>query len=64
MMKNRQYLFKFSDFFISLLLFRRKIIVFCPSVMILTMIAATLHKLLKKKTLGVGGVNGHQFAII
>ena len=47
-MKNWPFLFKFSDFFISLRLFQRKLIVFYPSMMILIIIAAIFHKLLKK----------------
>ena len=31
MMKNGPYLFKFSDFFTNLRLFRRENIVFCPA---------------------------------
>ena len=48
MMKNGPYLFVFSNFSISLRLFRRKIIVICPSMMNLVIIAAIFHKLLKK----------------
>ena len=48
MMKNGPYLFKFSDFFISLRLLQKKFIVFCPSMMILIIIAAAIfHELLK-----------------
>ena len=64
MMKNGPYLFKFTDFFISLCLFRRESIVFCPATIILIIIALIFHKLLKKKKSVVGGVNGHRFAII
>ena len=52
-MKNRQYLFKFSNFCISLHVFRRKIIVFCPSMMILIIIAAIFSQIIEKK-LGCG----------
>ena len=62
-MKNGPYLFKFSDFFTSLRLFRRENIVFCPATIFLIIIAPIFHKLLKKNS-GVGGVNGHRFAII
>ena len=62
MIKSGPYLFKFTDFFISLRLFRRENIVFCPATIVLIIIAPIFHKLLKKS--GVGGVNGHRFAII
>ena len=52
MMTNVPYLFKFTDFFISLRLIRRKIIVFCSSKMIL--IAAIFHKLFLKNSVWVG----------
>ena len=54
MMKNGTYLFKFSDFFTSLCLFWRENIVFCPTRIILIVIAPIFHKFSKKK-LGVGG---------
>ena len=62
MMKNGPYLIKFSDFFTSTRLFRKENIVFCPPTIILIIIAPIFHKLLKNS--GVGGVNGHRFAII
>ena len=62
MMKNGPYLIKFSDFFTSTRLFRKENIVFCPATIILIIIAPIFHKLLKNS--GVGGVNGHRFAII
>ena len=48
-MKYGPYLFKFTDFFIRLRLFRRENIVFCHAMIILIIIAPILHKLLKKK---------------
>ena len=54
--------FKFSDFFTSLHLIRRKNIVFCPTTINLIIISPIIHKLLKN--LDVGGVNGYLFAII
>ena len=48
MMKNGLYLFKFTNFFISLRLFGRENIVFCPATIILIIIALIFHKLLKK----------------
>ena len=54
MMKNRPYLFKYADFFISLRLVQREIIVFCPSKMILIIIAAIFHNVLKKLGRGWG----------
>ena len=42
------YLFKFTDFFISLRLFRRENIFFCPATIILIIIAPIFHKLFKK----------------
>ena len=47
-MKNGPYLFKFTDFFISLHLFQRENIVFCPATIVLIIIAPIFHKLLKK----------------
>ena len=49
-------------FFTSLRLFRKENIVFCPATIIMIIIAPIFHKLLKNS--GVGGVNGHRFAII
>ena len=54
MMKNGQCLFKFTDFFTSLLLFRMENIVFCPATIILIIIAPIFHKLLKKIGCGWG----------
>ena len=54
MLKNGPYLFKFTDFFISLRLFRRENIVFCPATIILIIIAPIFHKLLKKIGCGWG----------
>ena len=54
MMKNGPYLFKFTDFFISLCLFRRENIVVCPATIILIIIAPIFHKLLKKIGCGWG----------
>ena len=54
MMKIGQYLFKFTDFFISLRLFRKENIVFCPAAIILIIIAPIFHKLLKKNRVWVG----------
>ena len=54
MMKNGPYLFKFTDFFISLRLFRRENIVFCPATINLIIIAPIFHKLLKKNRVWVG----------
>ena len=48
MMKNGPYLSIFTYFFISLRLFRRENIVFCPATIILIIIAPIFHKLLKK----------------
>ena len=62
MMKNGPYSIKFSDFFTSTRLFLKENIVFCPATIILIIIAPIFQKLLKNS--GVGGVNGHQFAII
>ena len=62
MMKNGPYLFKFTDFFISLRLFRRENIVFGPATIILIIIAPIFTNYWKIS--GVGGVNGHRFAII
>ena len=62
-MKNGPYLFKFTDFFISLRLFRRETIVFIPATIILIIIAQIFSQIIEKKS-GVGGVNGHRFAII
>ena len=62
MMKNMLHSFKFSDFFTSLRLIRRKNIVFCPTTINLIVISPIIHKLLKN--LDVGGVNGKWFAII
>ena len=62
MMKNGPYLFKFTDFFISLRLFRRENIVFCPVTIILIIIEPIFQKLLRQS--GVVGVNDHRFAII
>ena len=56
------YLFKLFDFVISLRFFRRKIIVFFPSMMILIAITVNFSQIIEKN-LGVGWVNGHQFAI-
>ena len=53
-MKNGPYLFKFTDFFISLRLIRRENIVFCPVTIILIIIAPIFHKLLKKIGCGLG----------
>ena len=53
-MKNGPYLFKFSDFFYSLRLFRKEIIVYCPATIILIIIALIFHKLLKKLGCGWG----------
>ena len=53
-MKNGPYLFKFTDFFISLRLFRRENIVFCPATIILIIITPIFHKLLKKSDVGGG----------
>ena len=55
--------FQILQFFTSLRLFRRENIVFCPATIILIIIAQIFHNLLKKNP-GVGGVNGHRFAII
>ena len=52
-MKNGPYLFKFTDFFISLRLFRRENIVFGPAI-ILIIIAPIFHKILKKIKCGWG----------
>ena len=54
MMKNYPHLFKFPDFFTILHLFRRKNISFCPATMILIIIAAIFHKLVKKTRVWVG----------
>ena len=54
MMKNGPYLFKFTDFFISLRLFRRENIVFCLATIILIIIAPIFHKLLKNIGCGWG----------
>ena len=54
MMKNGPYLFKFTDFFISLRLFRRENIVFCPATIIFIIIAPIFDKLLKKIGCGWG----------
>ena len=54
MMKNGPYLFKFSDFFNSLRLFRKENIVYCPATIILIIIAPIFHKLLKKTRVWVG----------
>ena len=54
MMKNGPYLFKFTNFFISLRLFRRENIVFCPPMITLIIIAPIFHKLLKKIGCGWG----------
>ena len=62
MMKNVLHSFKFSDFFTSLRLIRKKNIVFCPTTINLIIISPIIHKLLKN--LDVGGVNGYRFAII
>ena len=62
MMKNMLHSFKFSDFFTSLRLIRRKNIVFCPTTINLIVISPIIHKLLKN--LDVGGVHGNRFAII
>ena len=62
MMENGPHLFKFSDFFTSRRLIRRKIIVFCPTTINLIIISPVIHKLLKN--LDVGQVNGNRFAII
>ena len=53
-MKIGPYLFKFTDFFISLRLFRRENIVFCPAAIILIILAPIFHKLLKKIGCGWG----------
>ena len=53
MMKNGPYLFKFFDFFTSLRRFLRENIVFCPTTIILIIIAPIFHNLLKKN-LGCG----------
>ena len=53
-MKNGPYLFKFSDFFNSLRLFRKENIVYCPAMIILIIIAPIFHKLLKKLGCGWG----------
>ena len=54
MMKKGPYLFEFTDFFISLRLFRRENIVLCPATIILIIIAPIFHKLLKKIGCGWG----------
>ena len=54
MMKNGPYLFKFTDFFTSLCLFRRENIVFCPATIILIIIGPIFHKLLEKIGCGLG----------
>ena len=53
-MKNGRYLFKFSDFFTSLRLFRRENIVFCIATIILIIKAQIFHKKLKKLGSGRG----------
>ena len=53
-MKNGPYLFKFSDFFTSLRLFRRKNIVFCPATIFFYFNAPIFYKLLKKLGCGWG----------
>ena len=53
-MKIVPYLFKFTEFCISLRLFRRENIVFCPATIILIIIAPIFHKILKKIGCGWG----------
>ena len=48
------YLFKFTDFFISLRLFRRESIFFCPATIIFIIKVPIFHKLLKKIGCGWG----------
>ena len=45
MMKNGPHLFKFSDFFTSMRLIRRKNIVFCPTTINLIIVSPIFHKL-------------------
>ena len=53
-MKNGPYLFKFSDFFPSLRLFRRDNIVFCPATIILIIISPIFQIIEKKLGCGWG----------
>ena len=54
MMKNGPYLIKFADFFTGTCLFRKENFVFCPTTIILNIIASIFHKLLKKTRVWVG----------